>query len=139
MYQGAQYTAMNLSTTTNNCMCNTTTCGCCLSNSDVMTITEKQCSAKQFRSTCSSCVSFYSNMTNSTMYNCSSCAVQGPAYTILNQSVSQVNPSQCLCRSPGSNCTCCLDKMTALPPQPQCSGATNQLLPSCACSVVNGT
>lgn len=29
--------------------------------------------------------------------------------------------------------------MPALPAQPQCSGAANQLLPNCACSSVYGT
>jgi hypothetical protein len=118
-------------------MCNTTTCGCCISNNAVMQITEKQCS--NLKAVCDKCVSFYNNATNRTENNCSACTVQGPSYNVLNVTQNNLNPTACLCRSPGANCTCCVGAMPALPAQPQCSGATNQLLPNCACSIINGT
>lgn len=81
-YQGSNYTAKGLNTTFNNCMCNTTTCGCCISNNAVMQITEKQCS--NLKAVCDKCVRFYNNATNRTEYNCSACTVQGPSYNVLN-------------------------------------------------------
>ena len=138
-YQSKIYTAQNLTTLSNNCVCNTTTCGCCIPTSTILQVTQKQCSANQFKSACNSCVSYYSNVTNSTQYNCSQCSTQGAAYISLNQSYNSVNTDSCLCRSAGSNCSCCLNQPPALAVQPQCQAPANQLLPNCACSVVNGT
>lgn len=112
-YQGKQYTVGSLNTTNNNCACNGTTCGCCVSEQTIFQITEKKCSAKDFRSVCSSCAS------NGTMYNCSDCTTVDSLYTLLGQSYFNVKNESCLCRGPGtSNCTCCLAQKPALPAQP---------------------
>ena len=57
-----------------------------------------------------------------------------------NQFYNNVSNTSCLCRSPGQNCTCCLTAQPATPPQPVCPAVSNNVLPSCMCTISqNGT
>lgn len=140
-YQGKQYTVANLTTQNSQCMTNTTTSGCCLTLAQIYAATEMQCSASQYRTVCNSCVGVFNNKTNTTLTsNCSSCATVTPNFIVNNQFYNNITNTSCLCRAPGSNCTCCVGSAPAAPAQPICNAAQQPLTNSCMCSPsVNGS
>ena len=144
VYQSKQYTAFYLNTTRDNCMCNTTTCGCCITNALVISTTEKQCANNEFRSTCDSCVPVFNNRTNTTSLTCGLCTSANVDRSMIyfNQTYTGLSNDQCLCRDKNAtaNCTCCSTQKPAGPVAPSCPAGLNEVLPTCICSsLVNGT
>ena len=138
-YQNALYTVKNLNSQNNGCMCNTTVCGCCVSNKQIEVVTEKQCASNEFKSVCNTSVSFYNTKTNTTQYNQSSCATYTQDFIVNNQVYNNVNNQSCLCRS-ASNCTCCLTVKPSTVSLPVCKSPATETLANCACaSFSNGS
>ena len=137
--QTKQYTVKSLTSAQDNCVCNGTTCGCCISKKVVETITERQCAVNEYRSICSACAAFSANNGTKSLLNCSACITQENAYTVFNQSYNNVANESCLCRDSGSNCTCCLPPKAAVAPAPVCVAPATELLSNCACTNFNGT
>ena len=127
----------NLTSAKDFCNCNDTTCGCCVSNQIITAVTERQCAVNELRSTCQSCTPIF----NSTQVACSGCNTTDLAYQVFNVSYPSVDPANCLCRNDNatSNCTCCQKTRPAGPVAPVCPANASELLPNCACAVVNGT
>lgn len=140
-YQGKTYTIQGLNTSKDSCMCNTTTCGCCIAGTIIIATTERQCAVNELRSTCQQCTTFFNNRTNTTQQNCTQCQTFVDAMTVyLNQNYTNIAQDSCLCRdNMTNNCTCCLTQKPAGPVAPQCPANFSELLPNCACTTTNGT
>lgn len=143
-YQSKKYTVEELTSAKDSCMCNDTTCGCCVSNAQIISATERQCANNEIRSTCDSCVSVFNNRTNTSSLSCGLCTSSSSDRSLIyfNQSYTGLSQDACLCRDSNAtaNCTCCSTQKPAGPVAPTCPANFSETLPSCICSaLVNGT
>jgi hypothetical protein len=93
-------------------MCNTTTCGCCLTQSIIETATERVCKANEIRSVCTQCQPVTDAKTKKSSLTCTGCNTfpsDSSVVIIRAQSYQNVSEANCLCRNETArtNCTCC--------------------------------
>ena len=143
-YQKTTYVASTLTSKSNGCMCNGTTCGCCLSASLIESSTQKVCTSNQTRSVCQSCLLVVDTKAKKNTLTCSSCdtyPTDSTSIVIRGQSFAGLEETSCQCRndSARTNCTCC--QATAVVPlqpvAPTCPIGTN-LISKTVCNVASG-
>jgi hypothetical protein len=131
----------NLTTASNGCVCNGTSCGCCLTQFAIEATTQKVCLANETRSQCSCTNGTLNTATKKLNQNCT-CTTFSRDFTVFNFTYTGLTQDQCQCRNL-NNCTCCIgDRIPA--PVPAVCNAVNSTatvqLPRCQCFPgVNGT
>ena len=93
-------------------MCNSTACGCCLTQSLIETATERVCRSNETRSVCQSCQAITDSRTRRTTLSCSGCntfPTDSSVVIIRAQAYQNLQENNCMCRNETSrtNCTCC--------------------------------
>ena len=120
----------NLTSQRDSCICNGTSCGCCVTQQQIDVSTEKVCVAnKELRSQCACNVTIDAK-TKKNVYNCN-CITFAPNFNINNFQYLNLNDDQCLCRN-STNCTCCIAGPAPSQVAPVCKAPASLLLPQLA-------